>query len=457
MRTRSSIVALATLLLASIVSPALAEWPTLGRAIDTAPGDHLGPVIAGDGAGGSSVSLSYRRLFPVNIRVQHVLANGIVDVAWPLNGRALLTDSLGRAIIPRGLESPAIVSDGAGGAIVTWPDDRGSLTGVDVYAQHVLATGAIDPSWPEHRATLCSVIGEQSGPTILSDDAGGAFIAWTDERSGSTVNDVDVFAQHVLASGVVDPNWPANGTPVSTAPKAQTQPHLVEDFDGGFFVTFIDFQTGNPGSDIFAQHVLRSGVVDPAWPVNGRDLSPAPGSQVTPQIVADGTHGAIVAWTDTREGTNDIYAQRVLITGAIAAGWPASGRPVATGPSSQVTPQLVSDGTGGAILAWGDNESGHHNMLAAHVLGTAALDPAWPAFGVPLSVSPDCEENTQVIVSDGAGGAIVAWQRCSDIFAQHVLASGRLDAAYPPAGRPVCALPISQQHEPDMVATGGSG
>src|SRR5262245_13315818 len=456
MRTRSSIVALATLLLASIVSPALAEWPTLGRAIDTAPGDHLGPVIAGDGAGGSSVSLSYRRLFPVNIRVQHVLANGIVDVAWPLNGRALLTDSLGRAIIPRGLESPAIVSDGAGGAIVTWPDDRGSLTGVDVYAQHVLATGAIDPSWPVNGATLCSVIGEQSGPTILADGAGGAFVAWTDERSGSTVNDIDVFAQHVLASGVVDPSWPANGAPVSTAPKAQTQPHLVEDGDGGFFVTFIDFQTGNPGSDIFAQHVLRSGVADPAWPVNGRDLSPALGSQTAPQIASDGAHGAMVAWIDMRAGNNDIYAQRVLISGAIAPGWPVAGQPIATGPASEVTPALVADGAGGAILAWGDNRSGHHNMRAAHVLGTAALDPAWPTDGVPLSAA-DCEESNQIVVSDGAGGAVVAWQRCFDIFAQHVLASGRLDAAYPASGRAVVAIPVSEQHEPDMVATGGSG
>src|SRR5262249_15408727 len=152
-----------------------AEWPTFGRAIDTAPGDHLGPVIARDGAGGAIIAWSDNHLLPLNIRVQHVLANGLVDVGWPLNGRALLTESAGRAIIPGGLESRAIVSDGAGGAIVTWPDDRGSSTGVDVRAQHVLATGAIDPSWPVNGATLCAVIGEQSGPAILSDGAGGAF------------------------------------------------------------------------------------------------------------------------------------------------------------------------------------------------------------------------------------------------------------------------------------------
>jgi len=58
---------------------------------------------------------------------------------------------------------------------------------------------------------------------------------------------------------------------------------------------------------------------------------------------------------------------------------------------------------------------------------------------------------------DGAGGAIVAWQRCSDIFAQRVLASGALDSAYPASGRAICALPASQQHEPGIVATGDGG
>src|SRR6267154_453634 len=42
---------------------------------------------------------------------------------------------------------PTIVTDGAGGAIVTWADNRNSNTGIynsDIYAQHVLASGAVD-------------------------------------------------------------------------------------------------------------------------------------------------------------------------------------------------------------------------------------------------------------------------------------------------------------------------
>src|SRR5262249_54536935 len=43
MRTRLPAVAFGFTLLAVLAVPALADWPTFGRAIDAAPGDHLGP------------------------------------------------------------------------------------------------------------------------------------------------------------------------------------------------------------------------------------------------------------------------------------------------------------------------------------------------------------------------------------------------------------------------------
>jgi len=458
MRVRSALLAFAILSLPAgiIAMPALADWPTFGRALCTAPGDQLGPVIASDGSGGAIVAWHDRRSFPFNIDTEHVLASGVVDVGWPVNGRALLSDALALTIVPQGTEFPAIAPDGTGGAIVTWPDGRSTLSGLDVYAQHVLASGAVDPAWPANGTSVCSAPGAQVSPVIRSDGAGGAFIAWTDGRGGSTVNDIDVFAQHVLASGLVDPNWPANGTAVCTAPKAQIGPDIVADGLGGIILTWNDLRSGNPGIDIFAEHVLGSGVVDPAWPVNGRALSAAPGTQSAARIVSDGAHGAIVTWNDTRDGNNDIYAQRVLVSGAIAPGWAANGQPVATTPFSEDIPTLVADGAGGAIVAWGEASTGVHNIRTQHVLGSGLLDAGWPAGGVALSVS-DCEETNQVMASDGAGGAIVAWQRCSDIFAQHVLLSGALDSAYPASGRAIAAIPVSQQHEPDMVATGDGG
>src|SRR3989442_10862878 len=80
---------------------------------------------------------------------------------------------------------------------------------------------------------------------------------------------------------------------------------------GGAIVTWYDFRSGN--SDIYAQHVLASGVVDPAWTANGTLLCNAECNQFSPTIVADGAGGAIVTWFDYRSVTNyDIYAHHVL-------------------------------------------------------------------------------------------------------------------------------------------------
>src|SRR5262245_32571088 len=73
----------------------------------------------------------------------------------------------------------SIVSDGAGGAIVTWSDYRNG-THYDVYAHHVLASGAVDPAWPADGRAICTAANVQDSPTIVSDGAGGAIVAWLD-------------------------------------------------------------------------------------------------------------------------------------------------------------------------------------------------------------------------------------------------------------------------------------
>jgi len=451
------VVLLGVLAAASVIPhTASADWPQFGRAISTASDDQSGPGIVPDGAGGALIVWRDSRSLSLNIDVHHVLASGEMDLVWPGDGRAVLTDALALSIVPQGKEFPAIVSDGAGGAIVTWPDARSILNGLDIYAQHILASGNLDRAWPANGVTVCSVTGEQIAPVIVADGAGGAVIAWVDNRAGATVNDSDVFAQRVLASGLVDARWPVNGRAVSRAPKTQFGLGIVGDNAGGIIVTWTDTRSGNPGSDVFAAHVFGSGVVDPLWPVDGAGLCTAPGSQTAASVISDGTSGAIVAWTDTRDGTNEIFAQRVLISSAIATGWPINGRLVSIGGVDEVTPTLAPDGAHGAIVAWGGGPSGHHNMLAQHVLAAGVIDAAWPVGGASLSFASS-EQTSQKMVSDGAGGAIVTWQQGGfDIFAQRVLASGAIDPAYPRNGRPLANIPDLQQ-TPAIVASGAGG
>ena len=434
-------------------APAHAVWtrdPAVNLPVSTAAGSQQYPMIVSDGAGGAIITWEdLRGGAYTDIYLHHVLASGVVDPAWPIDGRALCTAANDQFF-------PRIVSDGSGGAIVAWQDARNGID-YDIYAQRVLASGEVDPLWPIDGRALCAAANDQLFPTVVSDGAGGAIVAWQDPRSGS--NNADIYAQHVLVSGAVDPAWPANGLPLCTAAYQQYSPTIVTDGAGGAVVTWQDYRSGT-NYDIYAQRVLVSGAVDPAWPANGRALCTATQQQANPTIVADDAGGAIVTWTDYRSGTNnDIYAQRVLGNGAVDPAWPANGRALCTAATNQQGPTIVTDGAGGAIAAWQDLRSGTWDIYAQHVLASGAVDPAWPANGRALCTAAANQE-VPTIVTDGAGGAIVAWHDTRsgtsyDVFAQRVLASGAVDPAWPADGRALCTAANSQGNV--TIAPDGAG
>jgi len=244
-----------------------------------------------------------------------------------------------------------MVADGAGGAIVTWQDYRSDG---DIYAQRVLANGSVDPTWPVDGLALCTAVNGQFAPRIAGDGAGGAIVAWQDFRTG----DSDIYAQHVLASGAVDAAWPADGRALCVAADGQNNPVIVSDGGGGAIVAWEDFRNGFPAYDVFAQRVLANGNVAAGWPADGRVVCAAPDRQLTPAIVTDGAAGAIVIWADYRSDgypdNADVYAQRVLASGVVDPAWPANGRALSTAASLQMDPAAVPDGAGGAIVAWWD-------------------------------------------------------------------------------------------------------
>jgi hypothetical protein len=381
-------------------------WPANGVAVCAAAFNQSIPQLVSDGAGGAIVVWQDGRNINSNIYAQRVLASGTVDPAWPVNGVAVCSGAGGTQ------GAPQIDTDGAGGAIVTWHDSRSGNS--DIYAHHVLAGGTVDPGWPVNGRALCIANRVQAYPQIASDGAGGAFVTWHDSRTvgGSGVDIYDIFAQRVLAGGAIAPGWPANGVALCTAISNQLYPQIVPDGAGGAIVTWYDRRFGQPidpiFQDIFAQRVSAAGV--PLWTPDGVVLCAAVSTQDNPELASDGAGGAIVAWQDHRAGTYDIYAQRVLADSTIAPGWPVNGVVVSVTAGSQENPQIVADGAGGAIVTWQDAPTGtNYFVFAQRVLSNGAIASGWPANGVALCLAPAGQENPQ-IASDGAGGAIVTWQ-----------------------------------------------
>src|SRR5262245_16066379 len=163
-------------------------------------------------------------------------------------------------------------------------------------------------SWPEKGSSglpVCTAPGDQEETQIVPDGAGGTIVVWQDSRAGAT----DVYAQHILASGQLDPVWPGQGLPVCTAPGDQKSLGLVADGAGGALITWCDSRSGSK-SQLYAHHFLKSGGLDPAWPHDGRVVTPSGDSQSEPVLLSDGRGGAIVVWQSLRKGVGtDIYAQ----------------------------------------------------------------------------------------------------------------------------------------------------
>jgi len=163
--------------------------------------------------------------------------------------------------------------------------------------------------------------------------------------------------------------WPGNplyNLPVCTNPGDQFCSAIVSDGANGAIVTWFDY------SNIFAQHVLASGAPDPTWPANGLQISIPSGGQMHPKLVSDGVGGAVVAWEDASPESGWIFTPSTYLPAAVwIQAWPARGQALCAALNNQLMPAIGSDGAGGAIVAWRDLRNGfirfQYQVYAQHV------------------------------------------------------------------------------------------
>ena len=420
--------------------PAAAAWPTdplVNVPLCTATGDQQFPTIVSDGAGGAIVTWQDQRGGNYDIYAQRISAAGTVQ--WTTDGVALCT-------IAGEQSSPTIVADGAGGAIVTWQDLRSGIS--DIYTQRISDGGAVQ--WTANGVALCTASGAQQYPTIISDGTGGAIVTWQDQRSGTSR---DIYAQRISAGGTVQ--WTANGVALCTMYSDQSSPTIVSDGTGGAIVDWRDERSGN--NDIYAQRISVGGTVQRT--ANGVALCTASGEQQYPTIVSDGVGGAIVTWVDGRTGTrDDIYAQRISAGGTVQ--WTANGVALCTATDYREYPAILSDGASGAIVTWGDYRSGGGTYTNPDIYAqriSAAGTVQWTANGVALCTATGFQVHA-TIASDGAGGAIVTWwdnrRSAADLYAQRISAGGTVQ--WTANGVALCTATNFRDY-PTIVADGAGG
>jgi hypothetical protein len=377
-------------------------WGANGAPVCLQGANQLYPQIASDGQGGAILSWRDWRRGNTNSDpyAQRINSNG--TIAWSADGVPL-------SLAGSHQKSPHIISDGSGGAIVAWYDFREGVP--DIYAQRIDAKGAL--LWPSSGVCVCSAPGNQEFPRIAADGYGGALLVWHDWRRG----DMDLFAQRIDGSGAS--MWTVNGVPVCTAADKQQLAQLVPDGAGGAVIVWEDYRHG--AADVYAQRIDKNGVA--LWPAGGMRISSADGDQISVQIAADSVGGYVMTWVDGRDGSLDIYAQRVESTGEIS--WEPNGVRVCAASEEQQSPRIISDDSRGVIITWADARNWTKDIYAQRLDSNG--EPLWTADGVPICLAPG-EQDLPQLVSDGSNGAIITWQDARsgnlDVYAQRIQADG---------------------------------
>jgi hypothetical protein len=385
------------------------QWAAGGVALCTATGDQITPVIVADGAGGAIVSWEDFRVVGQgsSIYAQRVNAAGVAQ--WSANGVALSTTTNSRY-------NPTIATDGANGAIVAWQYATPGPS-YDIHVQRVTAAGAIAPGWPADGLGLSSAANDRLNPAIIADGAGGAIVAW---QIGATIATNDVVAQRVNAGGALQ--WGANGAVVSAASNAQYSPLVATDGAGGAIMVWQD--TRNSTFDLYAQHLNAAGT--PQWTTDGVAVCPGLHGQQYPALAADDAGGVIVAWDDARNGTADVFVQRLGTAGTPL--WASGGAALCVAAGHQQYASITPDLSGGAIVTWQDERGTGPDVYARRV--SSAGVPQWGPDGVAISTA-SIYQVSPILASNGEGGAIVAWQDSRnlngwDVYAQNVNGDGSL-------------------------------
>lgn len=410
-----------------------------------------GPKLVGDG-NGNTIAI-YEDKLGGNIYAQKISAEG--KAGWGEKG--VLLGASSREVYS--FFHFDIVGDGAGGAIVAWPESNEQMRPVKHLAR-IDAGGKI--LWQHDLVSFNQLIGDGSGGCLIaydneivdivndeiqdltivkinaqgeytwttrgitvsrqnywpnslhltSDGSGGAIALWEERRGGST----HLVAQKVDAGGKMP--WGEDNLLLVTNSQDIDidEPVAVADGSGGAIFAWHrapegKMESGTPEwllQDICAQKIDAAGNL--LWQGGGVPLEIVKNAEMafvhSPMLVNDGSGGAIVLWEDLRYGLASFYAQRLDSAGAIK--WQAGGVKVCyiDSDASLFPRQAVSDDPGGVLFTcrFRDAGTGQRGILVQRIDSEGRA--VWPGNGVTVT---DGETSGHFIASDGQGGVVTGW------------------------------------------------
>jgi hypothetical protein len=378
-------------------------WGNRGLALCTEPHVQRSIVATTDGGGGAILAWEDSRrggdFGPMTVFAQRVDVHGMP--MWTLQGMAAApVDGLNG--FPANQLVPVVVADGAGGAIVAWIDDRTGMR--EAYAQRIDASGR--RLWGAEGKALsmpCALSGcnfqDKENVRVAAVASGGAVFAW-----GNFVG-TRVWAQRLDGAG--NRLWTLRGIPVVDTLPSIAFRGVAAGPAGEAIVAWRDQQFR-----IFVQKVEPDGAL--AWTSSGIDVGAA--LVALAQMVPDGTGGAYLGWIDVN--SSELRVQRIASDGSLPWG---SGGVLVSSTTGQITAiDIGADGERGPLIAWNITAPVGNGVFAQHL--DAQGSPSWTATGVALD---DRGGFAPRIVPDGAGGALAAWDGFPFIHVQRLDGAGQ--------------------------------
>jgi hypothetical protein len=201
------------------------QWSINGLAVCNAINNQSAIDLKYLGSSGILCTWKDERTLPIQIYTQLISINGLVQLST--NGLQL---SFGLKAL-----NPNTVKDGLGGAIIAWQDS--SALGWDIKSQKINSVGSLQ--WPVGGAIVSNAIYDQVSVTLTSDGTGGAIYLWEDERN---LSNTEIYAHHLFFTGTSVVGL--NDQPL-TSPIISVYPNPANEFIVFNFQNVDDFQNAN--------------------------------------------------------------------------------------------------------------------------------------------------------------------------------------------------------------------
>jgi len=283
---------------------------------------------------------------------------------------------------------PQIAFDSDGNAIAVWQQFDGIRN--NIYTNRYTASTA---SWGTEELIESGNSGHALSPQIAIDNAGNAIAVWS-QYDGTNYN---IYANRYTAS---TNSWGTEELIESNDVANALSPKIAVDSNGNAIAVWQ--QSDGNNESIYANFYAAS---TDSWDTAALIESDNNGQAVEAQIAFDSAGNAIVVWSQSVGGLNNIYSNRYTL----ATGW-GGAELIATGDVDNADrPQIAIDSNGNAIVVWRELSALGAKVSIYASRYTASTD-SWGTEALLESSDDGHAFDPRIAMDDDGNGVAVWWQ-----------------------------------------------